>query len=120
MKAIASLALLSFLLLAGCGTPSTGTTPPTDSEGRYVITMTAGNQFSPVNAKVPVGATVVWEHTGGAPHDVQAKDGSFSSGPAGGMREGDEWAHTFDQAGTFAYHCHVHEGSGMKGTIIVE
>jgi plastocyanin len=120
MKAIASLALLSIFLLAGCGAPGTGSTPPTDGDGRYVVSMTSGNQFSPATAKVPVGAVVVWEHTGGAPHDVQAKDGSFTSGPVGGLTEGEEWAHQFNETGSFAYVCHVHEGSGMKGTIVVE
>ena len=120
MKAIAALALLSLTLLAGCGSSSGPATPPTDDEGRYVIELTSGNRFSPASAKVPVGATVVWEHMGGAPHDVQAEDGAFSSGPVGGMREGDEFPYTFEEAGTFEYVCHVHQGSGMKGTITVE
>jgi plastocyanin len=118
MKALLALALLSFLMLAGCGTPA-ATTPPTDGEGRYVIEMTSGNQFSPAKAQVPVGATVVWEHRGGAPHDVQARDGSFSSGPVGGLTEGEEFPHQFNETGTFSYFCHVHEGSGMKGTLTV-
>jgi plastocyanin len=120
MKVLLALALLSLLALAGCGAPSSGGTPPKDDQGRYVIGMTSGNQFSPSTAKVPAGAIVVWEHTGGAPHDVHAKDGSFESGPVGGLTEGEEWAHQFNETGTFAYFCHVHEGSGMKGTIVVE
>ena len=44
----------------------------------------------------------------------------FSSGNAGGMREGDDFPHIFGEAGTYEYHCEVHESSGMKGTIIVE
>jgi plastocyanin len=120
MKALATLALLSFLLLAGCGSPGAGpTAPPMDAEGRYVIEMTAGNKFSPASAEVPVGATVVWKHMGGAPHDVQAEDGSFSSGPMGGMSQGDEFEHTFTEAGTYAYHCHLHEGVSMRGTLTV-
>ncbi|HJQ93435.1 MAG TPA: plastocyanin/azurin family copper-binding protein [Candidatus Thermoplasmatota archaeon] len=122
MKAFAAVGFLSLtalLLLAGCSTP-TATEPPQDAEGRYVIEMTSGNKFSPASATVPQGAVVVWEHMGGAPHDVQAEDDSFSSGQIGGLQEGDEWAHQFDQTGTFAYVCHVHSGSGMKGTITVE
>ncbi|MFA5944958.1 MAG: plastocyanin/azurin family copper-binding protein [Candidatus Thermoplasmatota archaeon] len=121
MKALFALALLSMAALAGCsGSSGAGTTPSTDSEGRYVIDMTSGNRFSPSNAAVPVGAIVVWEHKGGAPHDVQAEDGtSFSSGPIGGLTEGEEYAHQFNQTGTFSYFCHVHEGSGMKATLTV-
>lgn len=119
MKALLVLALLSALLLAGCsGSGGDGTTPSQDSEGRYVVEMTSANKFSPAVAKVPLDATVVWVHEGGAPHDVQG-DG-FSSGPAAGMREGDEYEHTFAEAGSYEYHCQVHEGSGMKGTIVVE
>lgn len=120
MKAFAAVAFLSLttlVLLAGCGTPA-DKAPPMDAEGRYVVEMTSGNKFSPATAAVPLNATVVWKHMGGAPHDVNAKDGSFSSGPMGGMMEGDEFTHQFSEAGTFPYECHVH--SGMTGTITVE
>lgn len=119
MKALAAVALLSLVLLAGCGAPAGPAAPPTDAEGRYVIDMTSGNRFSPSQAKVPVGATVVWEHKGGAPHDVQAEDGSFSSGPIGGLTDGEEFAHQFNETGTFTYYCHVHQGSGMTATLTV-
>lgn len=120
MKAILAVALLSLLALAGCtGSGGGGVTPDQDDEGRYVIHMTSANRFSPAVAKVPVGATVVWVHDGGAPHDVQGDDDLFSSGAAGGLREGDEFAHTFAEAGSYGYFCHLHHGSGMKGTVVV-
>src|SRR5688572_17202999 len=118
MKALLAAALLSLLALAGCSGSGGGVVPSQDDEGRYVIHLTSGNRFSPMEAKVPEGATVVWVHDGGAPHDVQGDD--FSSGRAAGMEEGDEFEHTFEEAGTYHYFCHVHEGSGMKGTIVVE
>ena len=120
MKAFAAVALLSLtslVLLAGCGTPA-AKAPPMDSEGRYVIELTSGNKFNPATATVPQGATVVWEHMGGAPHDVHAKDGSFSSGPIGGLEEGDEFPHQFNETGSFPYECRVH--AGMTGTLTVE
>ena len=121
MRVAAALsALLLAFVLAGCSGASRATTPSTDSSGRYVIHLTSANQFNPANAKVPVGATVVWVNDGGgAAHDVQARDGSFSSGPAAGLKEGDSYAHTFNQTGTFAYFCHVHDGSGMHATLTV-
>lgn len=119
MKAVALLSLLMLVALAGCGSPP-AKTPPTDGEGRYVIEMTSGNQFNPSSAQVPVGSTVVWVHQGGAPHDVHAKDGSFSSGGTGGMQEGDEFPFTFEEAGTYVYECRLHAGSGMKGKLVVE
>ena len=122
MKAFAALAFLSLtslVLLAGCGTPAPKE-PPQDAEGRYVIEMTSGNQFSPATASVPKGSVVVWKYMGGAPHDVQADDGSFSSGRTGDLDQaGDEYAHTFNETGTFRYTCHVHASSGMKGTLTV-
>src|SRR5687768_16391368 len=106
MKAFATVAFLclaSLVLLAGCGTPA-AKEPPKDAEGRYVIDMTSGNQFSPATATVPQGAVVVWKYMGGAPHDVEADDGSFSSGQIGGLdEEGEEYEHTFNQTGTFSY-----------------
>ena len=120
MKRVLLVALLAAAILAGCSSTPAGTTPSQDAQGRYVIHMTSANQFSPANAKVPVGATVVWVNDGnGANHDVQARDGSFSSGPAGGMKEDDSFAHQFNQTGSFGFFCHVHDGSGMPGTLTV-
>ena len=115
-SAVAFLCLTSLVLLAGCGTPA-AKEPQKDAEGRYVIEMTTGNQFNPATATVPQGATVVWKHMGGAPHDVHAKGGEFSSGPIGGLEEGDEFAHQFNQTGSFPYECRVH--AGMTGTLTV-
>src|SRR5687768_2441980 len=99
MKAVLVALLLSSVLLAGCsGSGGGGRVPEQDGQGRYVIHMTAGNQFSPANAKVPLNATVVWVHDGGAPHDVQADDKSFSSGKAGGITSGGSFTHTFATA----------------------
>jgi plastocyanin len=118
MKAILAVALLSALALAGCSGGG-ATVPSQDDEGRYVIHLTSANKFSPSVAKVPVGATVVWVHDGGAPHDVQDDGGGFTSGVAGGMREGDEFEHTFGEAGTHSYSCHIHEDAGMRGKLVV-
>src|ERR1041385_7389537 len=121
MKAILATLLLSSLMLAGCsGSGGASVTPQQDSQGRYLIHLTSGNMFSPAHAKVPKGAVVVWHHDGGAPHDGQARDGSFSSGPAGGMTEGMEFVHQFNETGTWEVFCHIHEGSGMKAKITVE
>ena len=117
--ALAILALTTFAL-AGCSGSGGPVTPPTDDEGRYVIHMAAsGNKFLPPSAKVPVGETVVWENDGATPHNVMADDGSFSSDTEFPrfMQKGDEFDHTFGEAGTFTYMCHLH--SGMTGTIVV-
>ncbi len=122
MKALLAVLVLSALALAGCsgGGPAT---PATDSEGRYVIHLTAGNRFSPANAQVPAKATVLFVNDGGV-HDVTAHDDSWSSDDVVGglghkMQPGDSYQHTFATAGVVDYHCGLHASQGMKGTLHV-
>lgn len=77
------------------------------------------NKFTPNKITVPVGATVVWTHTGQRPHTITADDGTFDSGR---LENGATFSFTFEQAGTFPYFCQFHGGKGgegMAGTIIV-
>ncbi len=77
------------------------------------------NRFAPRKITVPLGATVVWRHGGQGTHTVTADDGSFDSGS---LASGDTFSFTFDQAGTFPYHCSFHGGpvgEGMSGAIVV-
>ena len=84
------------------------------------------NQFVAASVTVTVGDTVTWTESGNAPHSVTADDGSFDSGPTclpNCLSHGASFAHTFTQAGTFAYHCKIHGaagGLGMSGVVHVE
>jgi plastocyanin len=69
----------------------------------------------PSNQTVPVGSTVVWTNYDSVPHDVTAKDGSWSSGLLG---EGKSFSHTFTQPGQYAYACRVHPY--MTAVLIVQ
>jgi amicyanin len=71
--------------------------------------------FDPGSITVHVGDTVTWTNTGGLPHTVTADDGSFDSEL---LNSSQTWTHTFDTAGTFAYHCTPHPW--MKATIVVQ
>ena len=64
---------------------------------------------------VPVGTTITVMNNDSAPHTMTADDGSFDTGdiPIGGSAE-----ITFDEAGTFPFHCNIH--SSMTGSITVE
>lgn len=104
------------LLLAGCAKPSEGSVPEQDEQGRYVIHMTANNRFTPADAKVPVGATVIWVNDAGV-HDVTAHDDSFRSPRT--MTAGRTYQHTFTAEGDYEYHCDLHSSAGMTGTIHV-
>jgi plastocyanin len=115
---------LAALLLAGCSsTPSAPLpAPPQDAEGRYMIQATTQNAFTPNEAQVPVGSTVIWKVAMGGFHDVNSKSGpqSFSSDAQypSKMRGNDTFQFTFTKAGTYQYYCKVHEGM-MAGTLKV-
>ncbi len=83
--------------------------------------------FNPDTLTVAIGASVLWLHDDGArPHTVtsglvDAPDGVFDSregDDAARMSDGDTFAHTFADAGTFSYHCIVHRDR-MTGVIVV-
>ena len=77
--------------------------------------------FDPSDVTIKAGETVTWTNEEGVPHDVEKTSGpgkAFSSGPEGGMMEGDTFAQTFDRPGTYEYVCRVH-APGMAGTIEV-
>lgn len=118
MKLLLALAAVAALLLAGCnGGSDGGSTPETDGQGRYVIHMTANNRFTPADAKVPVGATVVWVNDGGV-HDVTAHDDAWKSPRL--MPEGASYERRFTTPGTYEYHCDLHASQGMTATLVVE
>lgn len=125
MRASIALIAASAILLAGCTSTSSPDlpAPPQDSEGRYVITATAQNAYSPKETQVPVGSTVVWKVAAGAIHDVNSKPGapaSFSSDSQHPqkMRGNDTFEFTFTKAGTYQYYCKLH-GETMAGSIKV-
>jgi plastocyanin len=78
-------------------------------------------QFEPAEVSVAPGDTVTWVNDESVPHDVaqtSGPGGEFSSGPEGGMSDGDTFEHTFEEPGTYEYVCRVH-APGMAGTITV-
>ena len=72
------------------------------------------NGFTPASFRLAVGGTLTFSNSGKAAHTVTATDGSFDSDM---IRSGGTWAHTFNTAGTFSYHCILHPS--MKGTVQV-
>ena len=61
--------------------------------------------FTPKDLVVAPGTRVVWTNRDEAPHTVASNDKSFVSK---GMDTGDQFAHTFEREGDFAYLCTVH------------
>jgi plastocyanin len=70
--------------------------------------------FAPDSSDVKVGDSLKWTNRDGTTHTVTADDGAFDSGNLAG---GKSFSFTFDQAGTFAYHCKIHQS--MTGTVVV-
>ncbi len=75
-----------------------------------------GFAFMPASITVPVGTRVVWTNQQPqVPHTVTSDTaGIFDSGT---FQTGATFAFTFNQAGTFAYHCNIHPN--MHGTVVV-
>ena len=71
--------------------------------------------FNPIRARVTVGARVRFTNNGEMARTVSARDGSWSTG----RLEPGQWAFiTFDEPGTFLYHCEEHPWA--VGEIIVD
>jgi plastocyanin len=75
-----------------------------------------GFAFMPATMTVPVGTRVVWTNQQAqVPHTVTSDTaGVFDSGT---LQTGMTFAFTFNQVGTFAYHCNIHPN--MHGTVVV-
>lgn len=70
--------------------------------------------FDPPTLQVRVGDTVVWRNTGSVEHTATEDNGAFDSGL---LATGETFEHTFDEAGTFRYHCEPHPF--MTATVVV-
>jgi plastocyanin len=136
--------LVLVVLLSGCAGPTTTTTTPVPT-AQPTITQPAQTQtpeasptqtvtgsptqtlsaqpvaiditnfaFVPATVTISKGTTVVWtEQDSGISHTVTGT--GFDSGP---LSQGQTFNQTFNDAGTFNYHCSIH--SNMTGTIIVQ
>ncbi len=79
-------------------------------------------QFNPKDITVKAGETITFTNDESVPHDVHKESGpggDFSSGPDGGMQQGDTFKLKLDKPGKYEYVCHVH-APGMAGTITVK
>lgn len=83
--------------------------------------------FDPPSLTIAVGDTVTFTNAGGT-HNVAADDHSFrcangcDSAGGSGTPSSSAWSATvtFNQAGSFGYHCEVHQSMGMVGSITVQ
>jgi plastocyanin len=126
--ALAALALA--LVLPSCGGSATGASPSTGEPLAVTVEHIA---YEPSSLEVAVGTEVTWTNrdanvvhtvTSGTPGDkgVPGLDNGTPPKPDGlfdGEIDGDgaTYSFTFDEAGTYAYFCRVHQS--MTGEIVV-
>ncbi len=106
-------------------TPSTTTAPASppsntpqqspESQGKTYHVAIQNFAFSPSTLNIKKGDTVIWTNMDSAPHTVTSDTGKELSSAK--LSKGQTFSYTFDEEGTYAYHCAVHPM--MKGTIVV-
>ncbi len=73
--------------------------------------------FQPTPLIIPIGTTVVWTNQDSVPHTVTSDTGVWDSGIGTPLQKGASFKFTFNQVGTFPYHCMIHPN--MHGMIVV-
>jgi plastocyanin len=84
------------------------------SAADQTVTAQPSSQWSPDEVTIDQGDTVTWNNAGGI-HNVEFDDGSFTEPPT----PSSGWSgveRTFNEAGTFRYHCGFH-GQAMSGVV---
>jgi plastocyanin len=121
----AVLAMIALVLGAGLLVASAGRAHAQSKNAE--VDGTAALKWEPANVTVPVGGTVTFKISGGAPHPVKSGtppsgDSSFDASKcqlAQMSATGDSCKVTFAKAGSYPFFCEVHFASGMTGTITV-
>ena len=100
-------------VVAGCGggDSTQSTSPASASAGAVAI---KGFSFMPSSVTVTKGTTVTWTNSDPTTHTVTGSSGGFDSGS---LPAGKTFTFTFATAGTYQYHCAIH--NYMTGTVVV-
>lgn len=71
--------------------------------------------FSPDTIVIKKGTTVTWTNQDAASHTITSDEGVIMNSEL--LEKGESYSVTFDQTGTFAYHCKIHPS--MQGSVTV-
>jgi plastocyanin len=96
------------------GTTSTTGTTTSSSGNTYGINI-MNYAFVPSTLNINAGDTVVWINKDSVSHTIVSDSGSELSSVSIG--NGKSYTHTFNNEGTFNYHCSIHPN--MKGMVVV-
>jgi plastocyanin len=104
------LLIMAIVTVSGCA--NNQTTSNTTADPNTIIIQDFA--FQPSTLTVSAGTTVTWINRDGTNHPVASDTGVFSSGT---LNQGESYSYTFNQTGSYPYHCTVHPS--MTGTVIV-
>lgn len=70
--------------------------------------------FNPNSLTIKKGIKTTWSNNDSVPHTITSDSGIFNSQT---LQPGDTFSFTFEEAGSFPYHCSIHPN--MKATVVV-
>lgn len=112
--------LSAVVLVASCGGYSTPTTPSTGNNNGIPVTIVAGatvlttTAYSPNPLTVTAGTTITWTNRDSTTHSSTSDSGAFN----GNVAPNGQYSFTFQNKGTFTYHCSFHPN--MVGSVVVQ
>jgi plastocyanin len=123
---LSTLMIVLLIIFVGCTNSATTTVPSTITTTSTITSKPttaltdntvsiASFAFSPTTLTVKIGTTITWTNNDSASHTVTSDSGAFDSGS---MAQSKTFSYTFNQTGTFPYHCSFHPS--MKATVIVQ
>ncbi len=92
-----------------------GMTLPHPARAQTMQITIANFSFQPGTLTIPAGTTVTWTNNDSVAHTTTSDTGLWDSGS---LASGRSFSFTFNQPGTFPYHCAIHPF--MKGSIVVQ
>src|SRR3989344_781028 len=98
------------------GTQNTTQATPQNTQATTINTLIKNFAFSPQTITIKAGSTVIWTNKDSTSHTITSNSGNELNSQLLSI-EG-AYTHTFNQKGTFNYHCTPHPS--MKGTAGVE
>ncbi len=106
---------LPALLLLGLSVAALSCGDSTGPNGEKLVNVN-DNSFNPATLTIAAGQTVLWQWKGSNPHNV-TWDTQSGAGNSATQTTG-TYSRTFNDAGTYDYHCTVH--AGMQGNVVVQ